>query len=550
MLTMEKTFDQAVYENTATEIIENLAESLMESKPLDNTYSSMVGIDKSVAEVEFSESIRDLYKKYHSARSPERINVQTTMKKYMDIMKVGEFNMSVNECIDLIIKVASNDDSKLYGVLLSTTADKSQDSRRITFNPLHPVISMELMADNSPIDRDNKIWTMNIFAWKDNFDNKDLLKKAYSDYNYIDEIANTIAAVKTKSIFTVKNSNIKAHVQDNKFILKYEEKKYHISNGKEAKDNDDGKRNWIVPLQLLNRGGIAYPYYGSVYTKNGMAWNLSPMMSANINRPAEGSSRYENGSRICTKSGDSKTIKGVSALNHSNLTSPLNYDCFREGSLSFAYQSMLSGLEIISGKNLTNVSEKKKPLTFKEFIKQNPKENTKSYLVYMRDFVTSAELMDNTDIDEKKLAKKDLIDKQIYPNHNPLEDYVDGDIVIDQYLINNNFGGLRQMAGGVWIDYIKPFDLDKLEPTAQQIIPILPWRQEREYRDGSSVSRRGWIYEVVQGTVGVVYEEPMATSLLWTRVRQIEEQTAIEIDEFRREQQEAIQETQLETLTA
>lgn len=541
MLTMERTFDQIVYEDTATEIIEDLAASLMESKPIDNTYSSVVGIDKAVSEVEFSESIRELYKVHHNRNPAPAVDVQSYLRSKMDIMKVGKFDLSVRQCAEMTIDILKNGGDKLYGILLSTTPAKSHTKTKMTFNPLHPVIATELSENSSAVNLDEEIWTLNVFAWKDDFNPEQHIPAGYNDTNYITEIANVIAAMSRKSPFVIKNTNIKAAISENKFVVNYEQKKYHVSNGKEVKDEHGGKRNWIVPMQILNNGGIAYPYYGSAYTRTGIAWNLTPMMSANISRPTEGNSGFENGGRICTKSGDSKTIKGVSALNHSNLTSPLNSNCFRRGSLTYAHQAMLASLEILTGKSLTNSPSVEKPDTLKEYLEKNPGKMAKDYLIYMREYVTGAHLeeKDDADIAEAALAEAD-VEAELdifagYPIWQPGVHYNVGDVVNDTTGFN---GGPRLRIMGennLWADYIPPIDLTEINtvlpgPAPAPVDPVdpLPWASGNEYRANDRATRRGWVYRVNRAAIGTIVEEPTQLATHWIRVRPMQPLPTIE----------------------
>ena len=464
MLTMKKTFDQEVYESTATEIIEDMAQSLMEEVPASSTYSSVAGIDKAVEDIEFSDNIRKLYKRFHT-RKTSGMEISRIIRREMEIMKIGSSNMSINQAVDIAVDLVGSSEDKFYGMLLSANSNNTKTRNNITFNPLHPIIASELKDENSSVDMDEKIWTINIFVWRDSFNRIQLNPYLYSDENYVPDIVNILATLKNKSKYVNKNSNIKAAISDNKFIINYTQDRYDKLTGKIIPDEKNNKSNWIVPAQILNNSGVAYPYYGSVYTKNGIAWNITPMMSANINKPLEGIYSFENGGRICTKSGDSKTIKGVSALNHSNLTSPLNSHCFGEGSMTYAYQAMIASLEIITGKNMVD-TPKEKPMTLKEFIEENPNLKSKDYLIYMREFVT------NASVSEKDTEEQ--VEEEQPTEENNTEDQT-----------------------------------------------IAPWTSENRYSYGDMVTRRGWVYRMITLNA-ITNEEPTMTAYDWRRVRRMD----------------------------
>ena len=398
MITMAKTFDQAIYEHTATDIIRDLAKDLMQSKPSNNLYSSVFGIDKAVEEIDFKNSIKKLYNKYHGKHTTGKSAVQGQMRRNMDIIKIGNFDMSIDESVAMAKDIMDNAGDDFYGMLLSCNANVKLNIKKTTFNPLHPIIATELASESSPIPRDAKIWTMTVFAWKDI---KKIVKSygdmmdTINDENYVPEIIDMLSTLIGGSEYIIKNSNVKASISNNKFVINYDEKRISKETGEEVSGASGGHhRNWIVPCQILNNSGIAFPYYGTVYSKNGIAWNITPAMSANVSKPVNGNAKFDNGSRICTKSGDSKTVRGIAALNHSNLTSALNSACWGHGSLTYSQQAMKAAMEIITGEPIVTAEKKvKKPMTFKEYTDMNKGKTAKDYLEYMKDFVAHAEVV-------------------------------------------------------------------------------------------------------------------------------------------------------------
>ena len=136
MISMEKTFDQVVYEETASNIVENIVEGLIESNNSETGSNNNQEIDRMVYDIEFSENIRTMYSKYHNADCAVSLDVTSSISSYMEIFKVGKFDMSISQCVDMTIEILKTSKDKLYGILLSTSSEKSGTGKSITFNAL------------------------------------------------------------------------------------------------------------------------------------------------------------------------------------------------------------------------------------------------------------------------------------------------------------------------------------------------------------------------------------------------------------------------------
>jgi hypothetical protein len=362
---VEKSLDSLIYENTANEIISNLIESYKNENVENTTYSKINGIENSVFDVNFSDNISNLYKIYHNYGNNKNLIHYNSISKSIEISKVGNFNISINDSLKILKELIMEDES-IYGI---TLIKEDNNSNKKIFNPLCPLIAYELKHNN--YDMNEKIYTLVIYSLNyENINNYDKLN-FYNNYN--EELISLVSIITTNRKINILNSNFNAYInEDNEYELEFD---YIISdkNGVELLEETD--KDYIVPVQLLNLNGVIYPYYGAVYSKNGFAWNLTPMLSANIHIPHE-----LDKSGICTNSGDSTTKKGISALNHCNTTSPLNPTCLMPTSLSYAKQAMIFSLEFLLEEKIIN----KKELSLVEFLKENPNKTKLDFIKYLQ----------------------------------------------------------------------------------------------------------------------------------------------------------------------
>jgi len=385
LLSVEKTVNQLIYEFTCLDVIKELSKNLAEDKPTKESFTSMNGIDKSVQEINFTEGINNLYKKYHNPHIVSHDH-GSNWKEWLndiEILKMGNHDMSINEAMKIANNLFNDIGNQFYGMLLTTKGSKKE---RIIFNPLHPIIVAELKKEHATFDLDAKNWSVAIYSFKDGKKTKyDVFK---TDENYIDEIATVLSAINSPANYVIENKAFNVDIVDDKFVLNYEEIKRERVSNELIEDSKSSDRNYIIPSQIMNIKGVAYPYYGVTYSRKGLAWNMTPMYHANIAHPYNQSTRdgMEGGSRICTNSGNSKTQMGISSLNHCNTTSPLNSNILYPGTMEYAEQSLVASLEMFLGDEFIGSSKPdEKVLTFQEFKKENSGEGTKKdYFKYIK----------------------------------------------------------------------------------------------------------------------------------------------------------------------
>lgn len=382
---------QAIYESTCLDLIRELSKNLAEDKPTMESFTSMNGLDKCVQEINFNKSIKDLYAKYHNPgikapQSNKDVDIAYSWTKFtqeMEISKIGEYDMSINEAVKLAGEVRKEIGDRFYGLLLSTKGKKQE---RTVFNPLHPVLVAELQKEDTSLNKDEKIWSMAIYTWIEESKYKENFPTMWNDESYITEIATIITSINSPANYIVENKDFNVDIVDDKFVLNYKEIKRQRDSGEEILEDSSGDRNYMVPGQIINISGVAYPYYNVVYSRLGLAWNITPMYAANINHPQGQStgSGMEGGSRICTHSGNSKTQMGISALNHCNTTSPLNSYILTPGALTFAKQCSEASLEMLLGEEYSFNNEPEVVLSYQEFIAENDGATKAQYLSYIK----------------------------------------------------------------------------------------------------------------------------------------------------------------------
>ena len=107
----------------------------------------------------------------------------------------------------------------------------------------------------------------------------------------------------------------------------------------------------FVPQQILNTG-IAFPYYGFSAVKtngdNAKAFNLCPMLSANIGDYMNNDDNDLSQTNVCTGRLKKHTLEGIRSLNHSNLESPLNSDVLLTGWEQLVNASIETSVELLS----------------------------------------------------------------------------------------------------------------------------------------------------------------------------------------------------------
>jgi len=389
MLSLAATPLQKIYEQTCLDLVRELSKDLVEDKPTSDSYTSVNGLGFAVEEINFTSGIEGLMSKYHNPHMHRKGDGSAkAWKRFgssMEITKVGDGNLSINQALAMVGDIYKETKTELYGVLLM---DVKKGKKRQIVNLLHPVIVHNLNNEELDFKKDEEKWTMAIYSFKEGkrADLEKVFPNAYNKTDYSLDIANVIAAIDTPALYFVENKGFQVDIHNDQFVLNYEEIKTMKDTGKVISEKDTKGRNYIIPGQIINIGGVAYPYYGTIYSTKGLAWNLCPMQGANIAHP-EGQSTgsgMNGGSRICTHSGNSNTQAGVSSLNHCNTTSPLNSDCMDPGSMTYSENCVSASIELLLGEEFVT-GVRAKALTFQEFVTENDGATKKQYLKYIKD---------------------------------------------------------------------------------------------------------------------------------------------------------------------
>lgn len=422
-----------IYRDTCNHIYENIKDNLINIIEKKNEIND-IG-ENIVKESMHTNELIELYKKYHNNKKPNTDKNYNDFFNHLDLIKIGNEDLTIEQALNIALDIFKEDPNKIYGFML--TGYNPMINKNIKINLFHPIVSMELIKlkkANEPLFNIYNNFSLILYSLKETYKNyivKNDLDMEKNNFKY--EIIDLLISLEKKTTITTKIENIKQYNKDKKLLITYDIE-YIDSNTLKVLDIDDVTKNigYVVPIQLLNKSGVAYPYYGSLFSKGGLAWNLTPMFSANISKPYESQSKYLYGSRICTKLGDSKTIQGVSALNHSNLTSPLNSIILNKGFFEYGYEALLTGLKIMFDEKIINdiVDKRKKDITevktWKTFLSENEKATQKDYFEYLKQIVLSnEELEPNQNTIEDNIEENILPNNSIAINNNEQEDIED-----------------------------------------------------------------------------------------------------------------------------
>ena len=310
-----------------------------------------------------------------------------------NLIEIDAF-MDFKSCINTIYNVYKDiGKEKFYGAFLVNKAGNK-------INPLHPLVSMEMMAKEDKDEYKIYIYTYpeekrldspirNSARAKDKAKVKENVAAQIAVYSNKLNMAQTVSS----------NKNLNELIQEfNNGNEPYfnVESKYTItdSNNKAIKKTP----MLMVPITLINKG-LIMPWYGTcVITMNGSSkgHHVSPMMSANLgasySHTDTNDSTYPSNS-ICTGRENSRTIKGLRTLNHSNLNSPLNRNCLTTGwrdyveeCVAFSFMAYESLIEDYDGAAI--VEDMAVP-TFKNYLEEwkhnNPEGTMKEYISHLKE---------------------------------------------------------------------------------------------------------------------------------------------------------------------
>ena len=389
------TTEQLIYEKTCQDEFEKFAANIdAEAKPtasgtMEHPFPKFK-MNRLVYSLTYNEKIDALAKEYHGTGGGDHIGYSNTIgfDKYIDVAKIGDHNFTFKEAMDIIRSMREAVGPEVfYGAVLA-------NAKHVDVNPLHPLVLNEFMRMNETELKKNGLinYSVIIYTFKDSFQKiKDAYpKKFIIEPRYTSDVLNLVLGTKFKQETFSIMTNPELRKEQNKFVIKYEEKIIDKDGNKvtlnETDKNDAYRQSYVIPGQILNLRGITYPYYGAIYVKGGRAWNLSPMLATNIDSAKEGN-KVTTGSSICTKVGDSRTAKGCMTLNHSNTTSQRNPITLRDGSLGYAQVVVDVSLSMFfndyDGKVQLKPEDKK--MTLREFLKAEPTLTKRDYLKYIRE---------------------------------------------------------------------------------------------------------------------------------------------------------------------
>ncbi len=400
MLSLKKTTDQLIYEKTCQDEFESFAANIDEERTQLTTGEKSIrafpkfAMNRLVYSLTFNEKINKLLTKFHDHKFGGNVlgyREDIEMKKYIDIATIGDHTFTFKEAMAVIRQMREAVGPEVfYG---ATIANYSHND----VNPLHPLILNEFMAmtDEKLGEYRLKNYSVNIYTFKDTWNQiKEEYPKKFTVKNeYTEDILDLIMGTKFKrDTFSIRLDPILKE-ENGKFKILYRESAVD-KDGNEIKlptetDYDKKyKQGYVIPGQIINLNGLAYPYYGAIYVKGGKAWNLSPMWATNINNPQDnGPGSVKKGSDICTKVGDVRTARGCMTLNHSNTESQRNPYTFTDGAMGYAQVAVDIALSMYFNDydGTIQLSPKDKKMTLKEFLKATPDGTKKDYLIYIRD---------------------------------------------------------------------------------------------------------------------------------------------------------------------
>ena len=383
MMYIKKIPDNDIYAYTMMNIFIEL-EKDMKGPKKTSLADDRLDIEHIVKDTAYTEDIDNLRKKYHNNDYPLSDVSSATIVENMEIATIGEYNFSYNDAIEMAYNLILEDEN-FYGILL-------HDKKGNILNPLHPVIADTIVTSNI-IDINENQFNVSVFSFVGEgvISNSDFFFPKNTDFT--NDIAAIVAATSISSDFIIKYSDINYEIKtekNGKFYITYDKKIIDVKTGEEKQTNKSN--GYIVPVHIMNVKGVAYPYYGNVYTTKSKAWNISPCYSANIHKPNNQNMTPETGSGICTKIGEANTVRGISALNHSNHTSPLNSMVSGRGFGKYSKQSAQIAFAIYD-KEIEEEPQAKEEMDiwesivpFEQYRKLFPDTTKMKYIKYLKEF--------------------------------------------------------------------------------------------------------------------------------------------------------------------
>jgi len=258
--------------------------------------------------------------KFSRVRDDGRVSWERLRNACKNDITTIEYNSDAIDIGVFLQQLAQNEG--VYGCLLTT-----EDGFNI--NPLHPLIAFMYNANIIELPKTGKL---HIFEWRDGSNGIDYFKNS---------ISNEVLEQKTEEYFNellkflqltpniiMSQTVLERSVNINESDIRSMMEQPYISNlnsvnmslqTRELSSNGIRPESLLIPLQKIS-SGISTPYYGLAYIKNptgsSSGYNISPMMSGNINTSGETSA-----GSVCTGSENGSARSGWLTLSNINLNS-------------------------------------------------------------------------------------------------------------------------------------------------------------------------------------------------------------------------------------
>jgi len=237
---------------------------------------------------------------------------------------------TIQEAIVLIENFISKAGRNFYGALLRHPIKKN-----IIINPYHPLAAVSILT--------NTEYKKTKFT---------IILYFYENRSNLDEQFETKSA-KLEDVKSAVNKLLRLTKPDEdghqvyKMLSKTVDKELQtvtlnraVQSNINSHRNSEDRKHYVMSHQLLTRGMIS-PYYGSSIlsirgNNDGQCSHISPFLGVNISINESGRLQRIVYNGICTGSQPKTTFKGLSSLNHANLSSPLNRNTIRTGALLYA----------------------------------------------------------------------------------------------------------------------------------------------------------------------------------------------------------------------
>ncbi len=241
------------------------------------------------------------------------------------------------EALPIIENFISKAGRNFYGAILRHPTKKP-----ILLNIFHPLTALQLLKSKK---YNKQKFTVLLYFYTNRADSDKVFNTAKADVKKTKKMLNNLLRVipqqkdKEKKLVTRSPGVYK--------ILKIEEdtegRSVRVEQGKQISVHEIEthlREYYAISHQVLTRGILA-PYYGTsvlsiMGASPGECTHITPFLSANVSRSGGRKAKTITYNNVCTGSESSKTFKGLSTLDHANLSSALNNKTVLPGALVYA----------------------------------------------------------------------------------------------------------------------------------------------------------------------------------------------------------------------